>query len=549
MLIITQSGNEYEFKKGTTVKEILEDPRIGIANHLVAGKLNNIIVSLSTKVETDSRIAPVSMLTYEGRKIYQESLSLILLKAFYDIFPKKRIVIAHSISREIFCNVHIGRPLRKADVAQIKKRMKELIDQDLPFKEETWEKNKAKKYFAGIKLEDKVKFLTYLGSEKVKLSKLHKIRDICYYPLLPSTRYLSKFDLLCYPPGLVLRFPQISNPDTITKFKEQKPLFSVLIEDEAWSKILKVKNVGDLNELIANKNVSDIIKIAEALQEKKIAEIADQIKEKEGQIKFILIAGPSSSGKTTFSKRLSIQLRVNGINTETISTDDYFKAREETPRDENGDYDFESIEALDLKLLNKHLAMLFKGKTIKVPKFNFNLGRRSGGTTVKKVPKDMPMIIEGIHCLNERLTSSITRKNKYFIYVSALTQLNIDDFNRIPTTDNRLLRRLVRDSLFRGYTALETIRRWSSVRKGEEKNIFPFQGRADIMFNSALNYELAVLKRYALPILKDVPQTVPEYSEAQRIINFLTGFLSIGIKEIPHNSIIREFVGNSSFNY
>jgi uridine kinase len=349
---------------------------------------------------------------------------------------------------------------------------------------------------------------------------------------------------------LILRCPSTLDPSRLPAFEEQSKLFAIHKEDSDWSKILEVTNVGELNRAIRDHSISEIVKVAEALHEKKIAHIADDIAHSKEPIKFILIAGPSTAGKTTFSKRLAVQLRVNGIKTANISTDDYFLPREKTPRLANGDYNFEDITALDIDLFNAHLQDLFHGKPIMMPKFNFTTGIANPDKATRlELPKEMPVIIEGIHCLNCGLTHAIRRESKYLIYVNALTQLNMDDSNRIPTTDNRLLRRIVRDSQFRNYSALETLRRWPVVRAGEEKNIFPFQEQADALFNSAQIYELAVLKNFALPRLLQISSSEPEYGEARRLAVFLTSFLGIDADEIPPTSILREFIGKSSFNY
>lgn len=549
MIISDANYLTHEVAEGSSIEEIFQGEHFQVPPHTVAARMDNELVSLSTKVQKDARLCPVTMATIEGRRIYQASISLVLLKAFYDLFPGKRIVIMHSISKGIYCNVHLKRPLEKKDVSAIKHRMQELVDADLDFEEEYMSRQDALAYFKSINLQDKIALLQHLPEEKIRMNTLHKVRNLWYYPLVPHTGMLRTFDLVFHAPGMILRFPRTRQPDKLPIFSKQMKLFNIFSEDAAWSKILEVTNVGELNSLIASRQISTIIKVAEGLHEKKIAQIADHITVHRDRIKFILIAGPSSSGKTTFSKRLAIQLRVNGIKTEQISTDNYFRPREETPRLPNGDYNFEDLEALDLALFNEHLSRILAGKQINIPKYSFVLGKPEATGTPTQIPRQIPVIIEGIHCLNEKLTRSIPRENKYLIYVSALTQLNIDDFNRIPTTDNRILRRLVRDAYFRGYNALDTLRRWPAVRAGEDKNIFPYQERADIMFNSALIYELAVLKNYALPLLQQIPRTVEEYSEAQRLIHFLRTFLSVQPAEIPPTSILREFIGNSSFRY
>lgn len=539
-----------EMEPGKSILEIIKSGRFEIPPWTVAVRRDNRPCALSTILSEDCELVPLTMHSIEGRRIYQKSASLVLLKAFYDVFPGKRIRLLHSLAKGIYCKALIGRDLTTDDVARIRTRMSEIIALDLPFEEESLSREDALTYFESIGLADKAELLRHLNQDTVRLSKLNKVRDLWYFPLVPATGWLHAWDLVLHPPGLILRYPDTTDPSRLPDLKEQSKLFTILSEDSEWSKILEVTNVGELNRAVADRSISEVIKIAEALHEKKIARIADEIASRKGQVKFILIAGPSSSGKTTFAKRLSIQLRVNGIKTASISTDDYFLPREQTPRLPNGDYNFEDIIALDLDLFNRHLEDIFSGKPIMMPKFSFAAGCAIADKATRlELPQDMPVIIEGIHCLNQELTRSIRRENKYLIYVSALTQLNIDDFNRIPTTDNRLLRRIVRDSLFRNYSALDTLRRWPEVRAGEERNIFPYQEQADIMFNSAQIYEMAVLKNYALPRLLQIPPSEPEYGEARRLANFLTSFLGIEPEEIPPTSILREFIGNSSFHY
>ncbi|OFY75947.1 MAG: AAA family ATPase, partial [Bacteroidetes bacterium RIFOXYA12_FULL_33_9] len=376
--------------------------------------------------------------------------------------------------------------------------------------------------------------------------------DYFYEYLVPSTSYITNFDLVKYHEGLLLRFPKVSKPEELEDIVKEDKLFEIFKEHKHWAKILGVENVGSLNQLTSSKKVGDLVKISEALHEKKIARIADDIHTKSDKVKLVLISGPSSSGKTSFCKRLSIQLQVLGFQTMLISLDDYFVNREFTPLDENGEYDFECLEAIDVKQFNTDMLALMDGKEVEIPKFDFTTGQRTYLGNKKKVCKNTLFIVEGIHGLNPGLTPDINEDFKYKVYVSALTQISIDNHNRIPTTDNRLIRRMVRDYKYRGYSALATIKRWPSVRKGEELNIFPFQENADAVFNSALLYEIAILKRRAVPILNEVPQSADEYSEAIRLLKFLSYFNDIPEemeKEIPPTSIIREFLGGSSFKY
>jgi len=549
MRIITEQGQTFDFSAPITAKEIFADPRLKTPDHLIAARVNFRAVSLNTIPEDNARISPITMRSIEGRRIFQKNLALILFKAFHDLFPGKRIRSLYSVFRGIYHDVEIGRPLSGRDITELKTRMRELIVADLPITEKTMPRAEALAYFKQTNLKDKVDLLKSLSRETVSIICLAGIMDLSFFPAVPSTGYLKIFDLVLHESGMILRFPRTADPDRLPDYTTQSGLFKIFTENRSWADILEVSNAGELNQAIQSGKEGEIIKLAEALHEKKIAWIADEITRNRKNIKFILIAGPSSSGKTTFSKRLAIQLRVNAVKTEQISTDDYFKARELTPSDEEGNYNFEDLDALDLDLFNNHLQSILQGKTVEIPSFSFERGRAKEHGKKITIPAQMPIIIEGIHCLNPELTRTIPRENKYHIYVSALTQLNIDDYNRIPTTDNRILRRIVRDNFFRGYSAYETISRWPSVRRGEDKNIFPYQDEADTMFNSALIYELAVLRDLALPLLRRVPPTVPEYSEARRLINFISAFTSIQKHEIPPTSLLREFIGESSFNY
>jgi len=550
MKVIFAGNDPIECAPGKTMLEIIQECAPALPPWTVAMRKDNRPYALSTRLTEDCALEPVTIGSIEGRRIYQKSAALVLVKAFYDIFPGKRILLLHSLTNGIYCRMLIGRSLHADECDRLRARMAEIVAEDLPFVEESLSREDALDYFAKNNFMDKVELLQHTNLDTIRLTRLADIREIRYFPPLPSTAWLHAWDVVLYDEGLILRYPATSDPSRLPPLKEQKKLSAIMAEDNEWSRILEITNVGELNRAISNHSISEIIKVAEALHEKKIAHIADEIAGRKPAIKFILIAGPSSAGKTTFSRRLAIQLRVNGIKTANISTDDYFLSREKTPRLPNGDYNFEDITALDLDLFNAHLAELFNGKPIMMPKFSFTAGQANPEKATRlELPKEMPVIIEGIHCLNSELTHAIQRENKYLIYISALTQLNIDDCNRIPTTDNRLLRRIVRDSLFRSYSALETLRRWPVVRDGEEKNIFPFQEQADIMFNSAQIYELAVLKNFALPLLVQIRHTEPEYGEARRLAAFLTSFLGIDTEEIPPTSILREFVGNSSFRY
>lgn len=427
--------------------------------------------------------------------------------------------------------------------------MLDLVHQDIPFLQNEMETADVIHLFNTHNLDDKVKLLKFAGKVYSEYYTLGNCVGEFYGHLVPSTAYLNVFGLDKYEDGVLLRMPKKDNPEQIEAFHPQPKLMEIFREFSSWNRIMKTQNIGDLNEACANGNAFDMIKVAEAFHEKKVALIADKIADKNGSAKVILVSGPSSSGKTTFSKRLSLQLKVNGIHPIALSMDDYFHERADTPLDADGNYDFESVYALDLELFNTHMTALLAGEEVEIPEFNFVDGRRYYKGKTVQIKEHEVLIIEGIHALNPVLSQVIPQKNKFQIYVSAITTISIDDHNWIPTSDNRLIRRIVRDFRYRNYSAVDTISRWASVRKGENKWIYPYQENADIMFNSALIFELAVLKHYAEPILREVPQNVPEYAEAKRLLKFLGLFKEIRDEQIPPTSLLREFLGGSSFRY
>jgi len=429
----------------------------------------------------------------------------------------------------------------------IKERMQAIVAADEKIEKIKVKREEVIRIFADYGMTDKLRLLKYIKLPYINLYKCGHLYDYFYGPMVPSMGYLKIFDLLFYEPGFILMYPHAEDPFTIPPFKDLPKLARVFKEAEEWAGILDVGDVGGLNDKVESGKINDIILVNEGLHEKKIANIADKIYESKDKLKIVLIAGPSSSGKTTFSKRLSIQLRVLGLRPYPLSLDDYFVDRERTPRDANGNYEFESIRALDLELFNQHLAALLNGEEVELPQFNFRTGLREWNGKKFKMDNDSILVIEGIHGLNEILTSSIPRENKYKIYISALTQLNIDNHNRIPTTDGRLIRRIVRDYKYRGRNAETTILTWPQVRAGEEKNIFPYQEEADVMFNSELVYEMCILKKYAEPLLQEITINSPAYLEAKRLLIFLSYFLEADENTIPNNSIIREFIGGSCF--
>ena len=542
-----KDGRSEKYNKGIKLIDIANIHKSEYKTDIIIAKVNNSLTELNEVLQEDCSIEFLTMLSYEARRIYIRGLSFVLIRAAGEVFLGCNVSIEHSLNKGIYGEIHkVGR-LDEQDVVAVEKRMKEIIDADVPFEKHTISLKQAIEIFNNYEQKDKLRLLKYWDEDTVDVYKCGEIFDFFYGRMVPSTGYLKQFSLLYYEPGFLLKFPDIYAPSIIPEFEAQRKLFNVFRETEQWCEILDVGDVGALNDKISTKDMGEIMRVAEAFHEKKIAKIADMIAERKDKVKIILISGPSSSGKTTFSKRLSVQLRVNGLKPYAISLDDYFLNREETPKDEEGNPDFESIYALDLKLLNEHLKKLLNGEEIMLPTFNFIDGKRELKGNTLKLTEGMILIAEGIHGLNEILTSEIAAQNKFKIYVSALTQLNIDNHNRIPTTDVRILRRIVRDNRTRGRNAETTLLGWSSMRKGEDKNIFPFQEEADVMFNSTLVYELGVMKKYAQPLLEQIDNKSNAYSEAERLLKFLSYFLDVDEDEIPQNSIIREFIGRSCF--
>ncbi|HOV25933.1 MAG TPA: nucleoside kinase [Pseudobacteroides sp.] len=540
-------GPERLITEGTTLEEIAKDYEKEYKYPILAAKVNNDIKELNYMITDNCNVKFLDLSDEDGMRMYRRSLHFILIKAAHDLFPDRKLVICHAISKGIYCELEGKEPLNEDDVKRIEKKMWELINADIPFVKRMMSREDAKELFKKSGRIDRYMAVEHRRKPYVTMYNFDGLDDYFYGYMVPSTGYIKKFALKFYKQGMIMIYPDKKDPSRIPEFEEQKKLFSIFTEYKKWGSILGVNNVGDLNNIIMNGEINTLIRVSEALHEKKIAQIADMITNSENKKRVVLISGPSSSGKTTFAQRLSVQLRVNGMKPVTISLDDYFVDRECTPKDETGEFDFEALEAIDVKLFNQQLSDLISGKEVEVPIFNFTKGRREDFGRKLKIDDDQLIVIEGIHGLNEKLTSLIPKERKFKIYVSALTSLSIDDHNRIPTTDSRLIRRIVRDFQFRGSTAANTLQRWPSVRRGEEKNIFPFQEEADVMFNSALVYELGVLKVLAEPLLAEIGITSPEYSEAKRLIEFLGNFLPIESKEIPLNSIIKEFLGGSCF--
>ena len=484
-----------------------------------------------------------------GHDTWVRSAVMLLMKAASDVAggPEKgKLKVEFSIGRGLYCSPRDGRKVDSTFIDQVRERMRELAAQKIPFVKMTKTTDDAIALFESQGMADKVQLFRYRRASCINVYELDGYYDYNYGYMVPDTGYLTVWQLFLYDKGFVLQLPDKSAPELLPEFRPQNKLFHVLDESTRLAQKLGIGNVGDLNDAVASGEISELILVQEALQEKNIADIAEDIASRP-EVKFVMIAGPSSSGKTTFSHRLSIQLRTQGLKPHPIGLDDYFVDREHTPKDENGNYNFECLEAIDVEQFNEDMTRLLAGEEVELPTFNFKTGRREYKGNFKKLGQDDILVIEGIHGLNDKLSHSLDKKNKYKIYISALTQLNVDEHNRIPTTDGRLIRRMVRDARTRGTNAKGTIAMWESVRKGEEQNIFPYQETADAMFNSALLYELAVLKPYAEPALFGIRPGEPEYEEAKRILKFLDYFLAVGSDELPKNSIIREFVGGSCF--
>ncbi len=503
---------------------------------------------LATVVPEGSHVRFLTYAHPDGHRVYSRSLSMLMLKAARDLWGAVPVVIEHSINSNFYCELHkAGLPVTEEMLADLKKRMKELVEADLPIQKETLDIDRAIEIARSQGMETKARLFAYRKASNINMYCLDGFYDYFYGYMLPRTGYLKEFDLALYERGFLLIFPDKNNPGQFLDYHNRNKISQVFMEQLDWSRLMGVDNVADLNDTVVNGTFGDLVLINEALHEKKIAQIADTIcsKSKQGKLKMVLIAGPSSSGKTSFAQRLSIQLRVNGMIPHTIGLDDYFVNRSNTPLDAEGKPDFESIDALDLETFNRDLNDLIAGKRVSMPSYNFVLGQREYKGRYLQLKEEDILVIEGIHGLNERLTSHIPAENKYRIFISAMTQLNVDDHNRISTSDSRLIRRIVRDYQFRGNSAAKTIATWPSVKRGEERNIFPYQENADVMFNSATIYELSVLKNYIEPLLYQIKSNQEEYATAKRIIKFLDYFLAVNCDVVPKNSILKEFVGGS----
>lgn len=541
-----------EFPEGSSLLDIYNGFNLAMPYGPVSAKVNNKVESLDFRVYYNKDIEFLDITSSSGMRTYVRSLFFILVKAVEELYPQGSISLEHPISKGYFCKLHIDRTIGLDDVQRIKQKMQEIIAADIPYTRTESHTEEVVRLFEKRGMMDKARLLDTYGQLYSYYYQLGDTVDCYYSSLVPSTGYIRLFDIVKYYDGLLLRIPSRENPTKLEEVVKQEKMLEVFQEYHRWNQILGISTVGDLNVACNEGHATNLINVSEALQEKKIAQIADEIthRDQDGKrVKLVLISGPSSSGKTTFSKRLSIQLMTNGLKPYPISLDDYFVNRNDTPLDENGKHDFESLYAVDLPFFEEQLSTLLNGGEVELPRYNFTTGKREMSGKKLRIDEHMILIIEGIHALNPALTPHIPNENKYKVYVSALTTILLDNHNYIPTTDNRLLRRIIRDYKYRNYSAEETIARWPSVREGEEKWIFPYQENADAMFNSALLFELAVLKDYVEPVLRKVPNRCPEYSEAHRLLRFLNYFVSVQDKELPPTSLLREFLGGSSFQY
>jgi uridine kinase len=548
--ITLPSGRTLSLPAGTTVERVLEEEEFRCPpSPIVAVLVNKALTSLSYPLEVSCHIEPVPLASRQGANVYRRSLCFLLAIAAKQVFPERRLIIGHSLGRSYLYFFDGVNQVPEPELERLGRRMQELVAQALPIRREVVSYTEALRYFERSNQPDTVLLLKNRNDPKVHVYTCGEFMDLAHAPLLPHTGLLATFQIRGNPPGFLLRYPPWNRPEALDASEENPVLLSIYREYKDWGKILGVTCVGHLNDLIAGRRVREFIQVAEALQDKKIAQIADHLNDRRDVVRVILIAGPSSSGKTTFSKKLAIQLRVLGRNPVMVSQDDYFLPRELSPKDEEGNPDFEALEALDVALLNEQLIRLLGGEEVAAPRFDFHSGLRKAESVPLRLPSRAVLILEGTHCLNDALTPAVPAAQKYKIYISALTQLNLDDHNRISTTDNRLLRRLVRDYQFRGHSARDTLSMWQSVRNGEDRNIFPFQNKVDAAFNSALDYELAVLKVYAEPLLKTIKPDQKHFDEALRLLSFLDNFAPIPPGWVPDYSLLREFIGDSAFKY
>lgn len=539
-----------KFREGTTYLDIAKEYQHEYEHDIVLVFVDGRLQELFKTLKKDCKLEFVTTADSLGYKAYRRSMSLMLVKAVYDVAEHKnidKVRIHYSVSKGYYCTIEGNIELTQEFLDKVERRMRTMVEKNLPIQKKSVHTDDAIAMFGEHGMYDKERLFHYRRVSRVNIYSMNEFEDYYYGYMVPSAGYLKYFKLYLYDEGFVIQMPTQGEPEKVPPFEPQNQLFHVLQESTKWGDAQGIETVGDLNDKITRSDVNELVLVQEALQEEKIAQIAEQVRVRL-DVRFVLIAGPSSSSKTTFSHRLSVQLRANGLCPYPIAVDNYFKEREETPKDENGNYDFEGLGAVDVELFNRQLQKLLDGKEVVIPEFNFVTGHKEYKGRPKKLKENEVLVIEGIHCLNPELTRNLPDENKFKIYISALTQLNIDEHNRIPTTDGRLIRRIVRDARTRGTSAKETIRMWPSVRKGEECNIFPYQEEADVMFNSALIYELAVLKPYVEAQLFGIERECPEYLEAKRLLKFLDYFVGIGSENVPANSLLREFIGGGCFH-
>lgn len=549
MVRVTIGGITREYEEGTQLKTAAEEFQNQYENDILLATVNGKLQELHKTILDDAEVGFLTAADKPGMLTYRRSALLMMLKAFYDVAGRdnvRKLSVEFAVGNGLYIDAEGDFERNEELLSRVKAKMREYCEARIPIKKRSVNTDEAMELFHRHKMYDKERLFYYRRVSRVNIYSIGGFEDYYYGYMVPDTGYIRYFDLELYQGGIMLMLPDSSDPKTVQKFEPKDKLFQVMKEADVWGRKLQVPNVGALNQCISSGGMNELILVQEALMEKKIGDIAEMIASRPDK-KFVMIAGPSSSGKTTFSHRLSIQLRAKGLTPHPIAVDNYFVNRVDSPRDENGNYNYEALECLDIKLFNENMSDLLAGKRVQLPVYNFISGEREYRGDYLQLGAEDILVIEGIHCLNEKLSYSLPRENKFKIYISALTQLNIDEHNRIPTTDGRLIRRMVRDARTRGASAQDTIRMWPSVRKGEKENIFPYQEDADVMFNSALVYELSVLKQYAEPILFSVPRDSAEYVEAKRLLKFLDYFLGVSSEDIPRNSIVREFIGGSCF--
>ena len=551
-VICENAGRTIEVAMGTTLLEVERQLRLDGPHPFLAAYVNNRIKELNYRIYKPVTVRFIDITSFEGIRVYQRTISFILQKAVRELFPDRTLYIRHSLGASgFYCEISGFGPIPAEHLDAIKARMRGIIDRNLPIQGVKMLTDTARKIYEGFGMADKIALLDSRPRLYSKIYTIDSLPGYFYGALTPSTGYTPQFDLHPYYNGFFIALPLRTDPTRLHQSVHQEKMFDVFHQYQSWVEIMGVPTVGQLNSKVLAGDASELIKIAEAFHENKLAQVAGCVAEanRERGVRLVLISGPSSSGKTTFAKRLGVQLRVLGLTPVLISLDDYFVDREKTPRDENGEYDYEALEAIDLEQFNDHLKRLERGESVDIPRYDFISGTRQWHDNPLQLDERSVLIVEGIHGLNPALTPGVPESRKFKIYVSCFTSVALDNVSRIATSDNRLLRRLTRDYRTRGNDALSTLARWESVRRGEEKHIFPYQENADVMFNSSLFYEISVLRRFAEPILREVPDTVPEYGEAKRMFKFLDNFIPISPEEIPPTSLLREFIGGSSFKY